>query len=113
MVAIREAVNINQRLAQLQPDTFLPGVAKNIIVMSSVLAGLDRHEEAAQAATQALAILAPFVERYPQTYQDMARTIAANILRYSDAAGLQPDNALLTRLAKALGHRQAVEKDST
>jgi hypothetical protein len=36
--------------------------------MSDALAALDRHDDAAKAATQALEVLAPFVERYPQTY---------------------------------------------
>jgi hypothetical protein len=67
------------------------------------LAALDRHEEAARAATQALEILAPFVERYSQTYQGLARKIASDILRYCEAAGQQPDNALPARVARALG----------
>ena len=80
--------------------------------MSDVLAALDRHEEAARAATQALEILAPFVERYSQTYQGLARTIGADILRYCEAAGQQPDNALLARVARALGTGDAIKEDS-
>ena len=71
--------------------------------MSDALAALDRQGDSARAATQALEILAPFVERYPQTYEGLARTIAADVLRYSEAAALQPDSALLARVARALG----------
>ena len=39
--------------------------------MSDVLAALDRHAEAAQAATEALTLLLPFVERYPETFGDL------------------------------------------
>jgi len=59
-----------------------------------------------------LEILAPFVERHPQAYQGLARTIGADILRYSEAAGQQPDNALLARVARALGNSETVEEDS-
>src|SRR5258707_4770562 len=44
--------------------------------------------------------------------RDLARTIEADILRYSEAAGQQPDNVLLARVARALGHGEAVEEDS-
>jgi hypothetical protein len=80
--------------------------------MSDVLAALDRHGEAAQAAVQALEILAPYVERYPQTYRDLTRTIGADILRYGEAAGQQPDMALLGRVEKVLRNGEAVEEDS-
>jgi hypothetical protein len=52
------------------------------------------------------------VERHPQAYQGLARTIGADILRYSEAAGQQPDNAVLARVARALGNGEAVEEDS-
>jgi len=111
LAASQEAVDIKRRLAQSRPDAFLPNLATSISVMSDVFAALDRHGEAAQAATQALEILAPFVERYPQTYRDLARTIAANVLRYSEAAGQRLDGALLARVARALGYGQVVEED--
>src|SRR5262249_49364659 len=103
LAASQEAVAIRRRLAETRPDAFLPDLASSVSVMSDALAALDRHGEAAQAATQALEILAPFVERYPQTYQGLARTIGADVLRYCEAAGHQPDNALLARVAEALG----------
>jgi hypothetical protein len=52
------------------------------------------------------------VERYPQTYRGLARTIGIDIFRYCEAAGQQPDDALLARVARALGHGDAVEEDS-
>jgi tetratricopeptide (TPR) repeat protein len=112
LAASQEAVDIYRRLAQTRPDAFLPNLATSLSVMSDVLAALDRQEEAVRMATQALEILAPFVERHPQTYQGLARTMGADILRYSEAAGQQADNALLARVARALGHGEAVEKDS-
>jgi hypothetical protein len=43
------------------------------------------------------------VERCPQAYQGLGREIGTNVLRYSEAAGLPPDIALLARVARALG----------
>jgi hypothetical protein len=103
LAATHEAVDIYRRLAQTRPDAFLPNLATSISGMSDTLAALDKHEEAARAATQALKILAPFVERYSQTYRDLARTISADILRYCEATGQQPDTALLERVARAMG----------
>jgi tetratricopeptide (TPR) repeat protein len=103
LAASQEAVDIRRRLAQSRPDAFLPYLATSISVMSDVLATLDRHADAAQAAAEALAILAPFVERYAQTYGGLARKIASDVRRYSEAAQTTPDLALLERIARALG----------
>jgi tetratricopeptide (TPR) repeat protein len=110
LAATQEAVDIYRRLAQARPDAFLPDLATSISVMSDVLAELGRHRDAAQATTQALEILAPFVERYPQTYQGIARTIGDDILRYSEAAGQRTDTALLARVARAIGNDEAVKQ---
>ena len=112
LTANQEAIDIRRRLAQTRPDAFLPDLATSIDVMSVVLAALGRHSDAAQVATQALEILAPFVERYPQRYQDLARTIGTDILRHSEAAGRTPDTALLARVARALDNGGEVQEDS-
>ncbi len=109
LAASQEAVGIRRRLAEARPDAFLPALANSISTMSHALAALDRHGEAAQAAAQALEILAPFVERYPQALQGLAREIAVDVRRYSEAAGRVPDNALLARVARALGDDPSAE----
>ena len=111
LAATQEAVDIRRHLAQTRPDAFLPELARSIGVMCNVLGALGRHSDAAQAATQALEILAPFVERYQQTFQDVARAIVADVLRYSEAAGQTADTALLERVAKALGNSGATDED--
>ena len=83
-------------------DAFLPDLATSVSVMSDAFAALDRNEEAAKAAVEALQLLAPSVERYPDHYGGLARTIGADIIRYSEAAGMEPDLALLERVARAL-----------
>jgi hypothetical protein len=88
-----------------RPDAFLPDLATSISVMSDALAALERHADAAVAATEALSTLAPSVERYPESFGGLARTIAADVLKYSQAAGVEPDMALLDRIARALKPR--------
>ena len=106
-----EAVRLRRALAQDNP-AFLPDLATSIGAISYVLAELDRHLEAAQAAHEALAILAPFVERYPETYGGLARRVRADVLRYSEAAAQAPNEALLKRVAGALGGGESGAEDT-
>jgi tetratricopeptide (TPR) repeat protein len=101
LTASHEAVDIYRRLAHAQP-TYLPDLARSISVMSVTLTALDRHPHAAQAASEALGHLASFVERYPQAYAGLARTILDRVERYSAAAGIDPDQALIERVLRAL-----------
>jgi tetratricopeptide (TPR) repeat protein len=103
--ASQEAVEIRRRLAQSRPDAFLPDLARSISVHSDVLAALDRNGEAARAAVEALQTLLPYVQRYPETFGELARTITADIKRYSDAAG-QADELPSTDE----GHASATER---
>ncbi|MFN0182134.1 MAG: tetratricopeptide repeat protein [Gemmatimonadales bacterium] len=102
LAASQEAADIRRHLAQARPDAFLPDLATSISVTSEILAELDWPAEAARAAHEALRILAPFVERYPDRYGALARTICADVVRYCDAAAQAPDHILLERIARAL-----------
>jgi hypothetical protein len=102
--ASEEAVDIYRALAKDRPDVFRPDLARSLSVLSDVLAAMGRRAEAAAAAQEALAMLAPYVERYPQTYAGLARTIRSDVLRYAEAAGVEPDLALLQRVAGLLGN---------
>jgi tetratricopeptide (TPR) repeat protein len=102
LAACREAVDIRRRLALGRPDAFLADLATSLGAHSRALAALDCHKEAAQAATDALRMLLPSVQHYPQTYERVARTIIADIQRYSDVAGLRRDESLLKQVAQLL-----------
>jgi hypothetical protein len=69
---------------------------------SRTLAALDRHQEAARIAAEALLIILPYSEGYPERYAGLARTIAADVLRYHDATGQEPDQAMIERAAQVL-----------
>jgi len=105
--ASEEAVDIYRALAKDRPDVFRPDLASSLSVMSDVLAAMERNAEAAKAAQEAFATLAPALERYPEAHAGLARTIASDVVRYSAAAGVEPDGALLQRVVLALGDAAA------
>ena len=98
--AAQEAADLYRNLAAARPAAFTPELARSVSVLSDILAALERHDEAAAAATEALTLLAPFAERHPESFGELARTILADVERYSAAAGLAPDATLLARVAR-------------
>jgi tetratricopeptide (TPR) repeat protein len=101
----QEAVDIYRRLAQSRPDAFLPALARSLGAHAVALAALDRNQEAAAAVTDALQSLLPYLERYPGAFGGLARAIVAGIERYSEAAGLAPDQVLLEQTAVLLASK--------
>jgi hypothetical protein len=59
--------------------------------------------------TDALRSLLPYLERYPEAFEGLARAIVADIQRYSEAAGLVPDQVLLERTAVLLASESRSE----
>ncbi len=102
-----ESVEIYRRLAATTPDAFLPALATSISLLSDTLAASGRHMEAAEAATESLAVLAPFVPRYRGRYDELARKICSDVLSHSATAGVPPDEALLARVSRALSYPSA------
>ncbi|MDX2308317.1 MAG: toll/interleukin-1 receptor domain-containing protein [Hyphomicrobium sp.] len=106
LAASEEAVKIRRDLYDRKPDVYGPDLATSLSVLSHVSAMQSRTLDAANQAHEALAILAPFVERYPASFGGLARVIGGDIIKYSAAAGREPDMALLQRVARALGMQQ-------
>ncbi len=103
LATVQEAIEMRRALAKAQPDAFLPDLATSISVLSDVLTALERHDEAATAARDALSIMLPFIERYPENFRKLARTMSNDFVTYSQAAGIEPDPLLLKRVSAALG----------
>lgn len=66
------------------------------------MAELDRLGDATTTASEALTLLAPFIERYPNTFGPLGHAIQERVLAYSEAAGLEPDKSLLERVDRVL-----------
>jgi tetratricopeptide (TPR) repeat protein len=90
LAATQEAVDIRRRLAEARPDAFLPDLAMSLGAMSRALGALGHHAEAAQTANQALELLAPFVELYPERFGPLAHAIETDELRYTKTANQLP-----------------------
>ena len=98
---------IRDRLAAARPDAFRPNFARSLGALSQVLAGLDRTAEAAEAAGEGLTIIVPLVEQHPAAFGQLARALGSALIAHSEAAGIEPDTAILERVARALGSADA------
>ena len=97
MAAAKEADDIYRTLAQSNPQTFLPGLARNLGVYGNVLLGLERYGEAAQAFSEGLSLLAPFFKKHPQAFSDLASALKQLYLQACQKAGREPDGDLLKK----------------
>src|SRR6266436_392434 len=97
-----EAVDIRRRLAHTCPDAFLPDLARTLAAQGRTLSQAERHSDAAGAFREALAVIAPFVERNAWAFVDLARALAGDHTAACEKAGILPDIALIERVLAAL-----------
>jgi hypothetical protein len=71
--------------------------------MSQILATTGQHAEAADAAREGLAAIAPFVEAQARAFGSLTRALSREHIQAAQQAGREPDVALLERVARALG----------
>jgi tetratricopeptide (TPR) repeat protein len=101
--AAEEAVAIYRGLAQAYPDTFLPALATSLGALNQVFVGLERHADAAAVTHEGLLVIAPFVESHPQGFGNRARALGRDYIAACEKARIEPDTALLERVARMLG----------
>jgi hypothetical protein len=73
--------------------------------MSQVLAGLERHPEAAAALAEGIRILQPQFEKLPDAFAPLMAALRQDYLQASQAAHIEPDLALLTPVVEILKRR--------
>jgi tetratricopeptide (TPR) repeat protein len=74
--ATQEAVEIYRRLADRQPDAFLPDLAASLHNLGKVLSALGRRAEALQAAQEAVEIRRRLAAQHPDAFlPDLARSL--------------------------------------
>ena len=95
LVAAEEAVDIRRRLAEANPQAFLPDLAMSLGTLGSVLRALERHRDAASAFAEGLQHIAPFYRALPQAFAGLAGALRQGYLLACRDAGLKPDPALL------------------
>ncbi|MGF1453934.1 MAG: tetratricopeptide repeat protein [Alphaproteobacteria bacterium] len=112
LTATREAVDLYRGLAEARPQAVLPDLAMSLWVLSdNCLGHLGQHEDAAKAALEGLHAIVPFAEASPAVFGDRASGLARTYLEQCEKAGLKPDEALLIRIAAALGLDQQNDAD--
>ena len=89
-------------LAAARPDAFLPDLAMSLNNLGNRLSDLGRREDALAAANEAVRALRPHFLQHPAAFADWMVTMVRNYLQYAEAAGVEPDEALLAPIAEAL-----------
>mgnify|MGYP000887871024 CR=1 FL=1 len=100
--AIVESVGMYRRLAVVSPDITHPQLARSLSVLSDVFALLDRTQEAAETAHEALQFLLPSLEAVPLAWAGLALEIMNDLKSYCAAAGQVVDAELVARAMRAL-----------
>ncbi|MFQ5401810.1 MAG: hypothetical protein ACE5E7_19710, partial [Anaerolineae bacterium] len=90
-----EAVEIRRRLAQRNPDAFLPDLATSLGAHGSVLRGLERYAEAVESFGDGVRVLTPFFLRLSQAFTGLMGALVSEYLNACQAAGQEPDGELL------------------
>ena len=103
IAATQEAVDIYRHLMERSSDAVLPALATTLSTHSEVLAGAQRHAEAAAAVHDALTMTAALAERDLQEFGDVARERRQYYRSECEKAGIAPDTALLERIARTVG----------
>ena len=90
----REAVALHRRLAETQPDAFLPRLAMSLNNLGEQLSGLGRWEEAAAASHEAVDIYRRLAEARPDAFlPDLANSLgtlglaSTGLAQHLEAAG--------------------------
>ncbi len=95
LASIQEAVTIRRALAQANPDAFLPDLGRSLSVYGDRLSETGQLPGACDAARESLEILAPFVHRFPNVFDNLARATVKDYVTRSNQLNQEPDPNLL------------------
>jgi tetratricopeptide (TPR) repeat protein len=109
LAATQEAVDIRRRLAEANPQAFLPDLASSLNNLGRDLSNLGRREEALAATQEAVRALAPFFLRFPAAFASWMETMARNYVEKCEALGREPDGELLGPVVEAFQGLEALQ----
>jgi tetratricopeptide (TPR) repeat protein len=95
--AAKEAADIRRKLAEANPQAFLPDLAASLGAYGSVLLALERHAEAAPAFAEGLQHPVPFYRDLPQAFTGLAHALRRNYVDACQKAKQEPDKDLLSQ----------------
>ena len=102
-------MEIRRQLAVSGPQAFLPDLAISLNILGDRLAQLNRQSEALSAYEEAARTLAPFFLHLPTAFADRMAYMVDDYRKACQAAGIEPDEALLAPVVEALQRLQAGE----
>lgn len=102
LAAELEAVDLFQALAQVQPDAFSPDLARSLSNLGDRLEEAGPFAEAIDAGEESIRRLVPFFGRSPVAFGSSMARIIRGYRRRTNAAGLEPNGALLEQMDQAL-----------
>jgi len=100
--ATEEAVGLYRQLAEAHPQAFLPDLARSLGAYGSALQSMERHHAAIDAFAEGVRLLTPHFLRLPQAFASLMTNLIRDYLQACQAAGREPDQALLTPLLETL-----------
>jgi tetratricopeptide (TPR) repeat protein len=109
LAATQEAVEHYRRLAEANPQAFLPDLAMSLGAHGTVLRGLERHAEAMDTFGEGVRTLTPFFLRLPQAFAGLLGTLVNEYLNACQAAGQEPDGELLGPVVEAFQGLEALQ----
>ena len=102
LTATQEAVDIRRRLAEQNPQAFLPDLATSLNNLGRDLSALGRLEEALTAYEEAVRTLLPFFRVLPAAFADWMQVMLGNYLQACEEAGEETDWGLVEEVGRGL-----------
>ena len=112
LAAIEEAVAVYRELAALRPDAFRPDLARSLAVLGNCLEAMGSLDQAIARDREAVAMLLPYLQRWPDSYAGLMRAICTGYLRRCEAAGVEPDAELLAPVVDAFQRLRGVDTEA-
>ncbi|HEX4809508.1 MAG TPA: hypothetical protein VH325_11300 [Bryobacteraceae bacterium] len=95
LASIEEAVSTRRKLADANPDAFVPDLTTSLSVLGDCLETTEQISKARDAATESLRLLAPFHRDFAGVFDELARITVKDYVNVSRQVELEPDWDLL------------------
>jgi len=103
LATAQEAVEKYRELMKFHRDAFVQNFAKSCWTLADILHEVGKPAEGQSTYAQAIREVLPEVAKLPAVYVGLAVTLLRNYLERAQAAGLEPDTALITEAMQILG----------
>ena len=103
LAAAEEAVRIRRGLAAQRPDAFIPDLAMSLGAKGAILDANGERSQARDCFREGIVCLKSLFLRLPVAHRRLMLGLVGGYVRACQAAGSEPDGALLYDLLEPLG----------